>query len=134
MKFNQINPHDERLAYVLFMPHPLSDTILQAGLETLLTQMERLTDQAVSGSAINPAEFEKLAKAISAHLKTMDDVIAYDRRQRDLDTPKSYTAYADFPPPSPEERAEILERLQKLYAKMDIGAALTRALERDRPK
>lgn len=120
---------------------PLSETILQAGLETLLAEMGRLTQEAEMGSDVKPAEFERLAKAISSHLKAVDDIHAHRTRIETQDKLRNFTAYEDLPPPSPEERARIIKRLQKLYASIDLGAAIERAtlrhggerLDRDEP-
>ena len=109
------------------MSSTISETILQAGLDTLLAEMARLTQEAESGADVKPAEFERLAKAISTHLKAVDDIQAHHDRLETQDKLLNFTAYEDLPPPSPEERARMIKRLQKLYASIDLGAAIERA-------
>jgi len=109
------------------MSSPISETILQAGLDRLLAEMERLTQDVETGGTLKPSEFERLAKAISTHLKAVDDVNTHRDRVAKQNKLQAYTAYEDLPPPSPEERVRIIERLQKLYASIDLGAAIERA-------
>ena len=118
------------------MSSKISETILHAGLETLLAQMARLTQEVENGTDVKSAEFERLARAISAHLKAVDDVAAHQDRAASKAKSRAHTAYEDFPPPTPQERARIIKRLQKLYASIDLGAAIDRASirhERKRP-
>jgi len=102
----------------------------------LLAEVERLTQEVKAGAAVKPAEFERLAKAISTHLKAVDDVATHRARIAAEERAQQYTDYEDLPPPSPEARARIIKRLQKLYASIDLGAAIDRASlrhERQRP-
>ena len=109
------------------MSSPISEKILQLGLKTLLDEMERLSQEAKADGVVKTVEFERLAKAISTHLKTIDDVNAHQDRAAAAAKLQQYTAYEDLPPPSPAERARIIKRLQKLYASIDLDAAIDRA-------
>ncbi len=109
------------------MSSQISEQILQAGLSALLVEMERLTQEVDAGGTVKAIEFERLAKAISTYVKTVDDVKIHQDRILTQKRLQNYTAYEDLPPPSPEERARFIKRLQKLYASIDLGAAIERA-------
>lgn len=123
------------------MSSPISENILQAGLETLLSQMEKLAAEAQAGRLVNPAELERIAKAISSHLKAVDDLSAHHAKKAQVMASHRHTAYEDFPPPTSAERARFIKKLEKLYAAIDIDGALARAalrherkrLDRDEP-
>lgn len=63
-------------------------------------------------------EGEKLSKAISSHLKALADIRQHNLEILELAQQDRHTAYEDYPPPSPEDRARFMARIQKLYAEI----------------
>jgi len=58
---------------------------------------------------------EKTARAISAVIKSMDDIAEKRERTLKRQMRESYTTYADLPPPSPEEEAQFYAEFKRLY-------------------
>ena len=85
------------------MSSPISETILQLGLKTLLDEMERLSQEAKVEGVVKTVEFERLAKAISTHLKAIDDVNAHQDRAATAVKLQQYTACLLYTSPSPRD-------------------------------
>jgi hypothetical protein len=64
---------------------------------------------------------EKLAKAISVHVKAVQDITAHNARCAAQEDDKKYLSYENLPPPSPEERARFIKRLTHLYNRLNAG-------------
>ncbi|WP_409433475.1 hypothetical protein ACJ3XI_02925 [Litorimonas sp. RW-G-Af-16] len=96
------------------MTEPISDQPLQDALTHLLAQIAALSNDAAGP----PAEMERLAKSVSAHLKSISDIQSHNERVAAHRFESQYTRYEDIPPPSPADRARFVARLQKLYAEV----------------
>jgi len=59
---------------------------------------------------------ERLAKAISVHVKAVQDITAHNARYVAQEDEDIYLNYDDLPPPNPEDRARFIKRLKHLYA------------------
>jgi len=62
---------------------------------------------------------EKLAKAISVHVKAVQDITAHNARCEAQEDEGIYLNYDDLPPPNPEDRARFIKRLKHLYAHLN---------------
>ena len=67
---------------------------------------------------------EKTAKAISALVKALKDVEAFNQAERDKDESMRYISYEDYPPLRPADRAQIIGKLEALFTRLtaDEGA------------
>jgi hypothetical protein len=94
----------------------ISENAVQSSLARLFAALELPRDNRPEREQI--AEHERLAKAISFHLKALSDIRQHNLEITELTQDVRHTAYEDYPPPSPEDRARFMARLQKLYSEV----------------
>jgi len=70
---------------------------------------------------------EKLAKAISIHVKTVQDITAYNARCAAQEDDGKYLDYENLPPPNPEDRARFIKRLTHLYHRLNANGDVPNA-------
>jgi len=104
-------------------PDPLDDAV-----ERLLAEMQALSRDP---ECVVPDKLERLAKAVSIHLKAINDVNAHNGRVAKADEDKKYLSYEDLPPPTPEERARLIDRVQLLYDRVNAGQPVSDLPEND---
>ncbi len=94
---------------------PIDAFALQDALIRLLHDSSTLS----SDIEARPEQLEKIARAISVHVKALTDIAEYNEILSYKEGKKKYSRYEDIPPPSPEERARFVERLYALIDKVD---------------
>ena len=96
---------------IIIDPAPLERTIasLLLRLDALIRDVEAAT----------PDVHEKLAKAISVQMKAVQDIYAHNQRVKVKEEQTKYLSYDELPPPNPEERAQFIKRLTRLYNRIN---------------
>ena len=92
-------------------PAPLERTIRR-----LLEQLEADESQL---SELSPDQYEKLARAINVQMKAVQEIYAHNQRIAAQEKQNEYLNYDDLPPPSPEQQAQFIERLMRLYHRLN---------------
>lgn len=62
---------------------------------------------------------EKLAKAISLHVKAVQDITAHNARNAAQEDDGKYLSYDNLPPPNPKDTARFIVRLTHLYHRLN---------------
>jgi hypothetical protein len=88
----------------------------------LLTEIGKLTVD--THESINPDQLERLARAISTHLKALQSLDDYNLKISQKDEDEKYTRYEDLPPPSPEDQDRFYARLESVIGKIKSGERL----------
>lgn len=96
---------------IIIDPAPLERTIA-----SLLLRLDALIRD---DEAATPDVHEKLAKAISVQMKAVQDIYAHNQRVKVKEEQTKYLSYDELPPPSPEERAQFIKRLTRLYNRIN---------------
>jgi|GEM_PF-3375290 len=96
----------------------------QALLRAVAFLTEQLEEAVLAGEGAKAESLEKIAKSISAHIKTLREVDAYNDAVQTRDDNQRYLSYEDYPPLRPSDRAEILRELDALFTRItaDEGA------------
>ncbi len=63
---------------------------------------------------------EKIAKAISALIKALKDVDAYNQAMREKDESTRYISYEDYPPLRPADRDAIIKNLETAHLRVGV--------------
>jgi len=105
-----------------------------APLERAIRHMlDHMTDISKRDDDMPLENCEKLAKAISVHVKAVQDITAHNARCAAQEDDGKYLSYENPPPPNPEQRAVFIKRLTDLYdrlnAEPEISSADKRASE-----
>ena len=58
---------------------------------------------------------EKIARSVSAILKSLDDIAAHRTRMTEREQAETHTRIEDLPPPNPAELARFYDRFYQLY-------------------
>jgi len=102
---------------IIIDPAPLEQAI--AALLLRVEALPRCEDEAL------PADYEKLAKAITVQMKAVQDIYAHNQRVSEVEEQTKYLNYDELPPPSPEERAQFIKRLTHLYHRLNERSAIS---------
>lgn len=107
-----LNPRRINRAHYGPMTHVDTQALL-AAVQFLTAQMEE--NLCGNDRPAAPEKLEKIARAISAYIKTLKEVDAYNLEATRQNDSAKYLSYEDYPPLRPEDRRALLE---------DITAAL----------
>lgn len=100
------------------MTHISPDPVSRA-IERLISEIGIFADD--REAEIKPDQLERLARAISVHLKAVQDIDAHNLREAQQDEDKKYTRYEDLPPPNPAERERLISRIRHHYDYVNAG-------------
>ncbi len=95
----------------------ISSDPLSRAITRLLEDIDVFVD--MGGQDVRPDILDKYARAITSQLKALQEVEAHNTAQRQNDESRTYTAYEDFPAPTPEERERFKQRLEYLISKVE---------------
>jgi len=98
-------------------PDPLDRAVAQT-----LVQIDIISSDP---ERFSPEKLERLARAVSLQLKTISDIEAHNIRARKSDEEKKYLNYEDLPPPSPADRARLLDHVRLLYDRVNAGRQIS---------
>ena len=98
------------------MPH-ISSAPLTRTITRLIYEVDALVDEGCED--VRPEILDKYARAITSQLKALQEIDAHNRAQDKNEQSRTYTAYEDFPAPTPQERERFKQRLESLIAKIE---------------
>ena len=100
-------------------PAPLQRTIAH-----LLAQLDAISS---SGGEPAPEKHEKLARAINVQMKALQEINAHNQRCAAQEDQSEYLDYDELPPPNPEQRTQFIERLMRLYHRLNESGEISQA-------
>ncbi len=101
---------------LLPMPH-ISSAPLTRAITRLIYEVDALVDESCEN--VRPEILDKYARAITSQLKALQEIESHNRAQDKNDERRTYTAYEDFPAPTPDERERFKARLEHLISKIE---------------
>jgi hypothetical protein len=114
------------------MKHIDSDPLHRA-LSVMAAEIGRLADNFdpagglddKAGLNLPVAQLERYARAMAAHIKVIAEIETHNRQVAVNSDSEKYIAYEDLPPPNPDERQRVIQRVLALAARFETGAKLS---------
>lgn len=85
----------------------------------LLEEIARLSSP--ESETFAPDRMERLAKSLTHQLKAMADIDMHNKHVRAQQATENYLHYEDLPPPPPEDRERLIQRLEILYNRINAA-------------
>lgn len=112
----------------------IDSTPLHRALSVMAAEIGRITDSFdpagglddKAGLNLPVAQLERYARAMAAHIKVIAEIEAHNRQVAANSDSEKYTAYEDLPPPNPDERQRVIQRVLALAARFETGAGLSK--------
>lgn len=90
--------------------------------ESVAKLLDVITAQIDNTSNPDIEKLAKLAQVVTLQLKTIDALLAHEIREREETERRTFTRFEDLPPPPPEERARMVQILNRHFGVADRDA------------